>query len=76
MLSNNVCRSNPTVSHSLTGSKHGVLPGHPGPVNISESGDSSGAHTPGNSGASAAGLPHHGKANVIKDLRQRYMFPL
>ena len=24
-------RSNPTISHSLTGSKHGVLPGHPGP---------------------------------------------
>ena len=24
-------RSNPTISHSLTDSKHGVLPGHPGP---------------------------------------------
>ena len=30
MIINNIDRSNPSISHSLTNSKVGVLPGHPG----------------------------------------------
>ena len=36
LLSN--CRSNPTLSHSFSGTKHGVLPGHPDTTEVPNQG--------------------------------------
>ena len=71
-------RSNPTISHSLTGSKHGVLPGHPGPsidtsINSSKKEEKvSTPHPISSSGLTVGKQSVLGNFKPTKDLRYRY----
>ena len=75
LLSN--CRSNPTLSHSFSGTKHGVLPGHPDSTEVPNQGiinnDEKLLIPPNSQGIAIGKQPIIGNMRPKKnDLRYRY----
>ena len=75
LLSN--CRSNPTLSHSFSGTKHGVLPGHPDTTEVPNQGiinnDEQLLIPPNSQGIAIGKQPLIGNMRPKKnDLRYRY----